>query len=130
MAFEKNVYEVVGLPGWHDWHSAVDVSFALQMIVEDTSARSAAMALWILNSQKTGGDLCLAVKRFMRDLYIQRIGARPTKKDVKDALAQHFGKDEHSIKAQVLNAHRQNFGDQYLDRTSKRKKISTRDVMV
>ncbi len=129
MAFEKNVYEVVELPDWHDWnewHSAVDVSFALQMIVGDTSARSAAMALWILNSQKTG-DLCLAVKRFMRDVYIQRIGACPTKKDVKDALAQHFGKDEHSIiKAQVLNAHRQNFGEQYLDRTSKRRKRSTR----
>ena len=125
MAFEKNVYEVVGLPGWHDWHSAVDVSFALQMIVGDTSAQSAAMALWILNSQKTG-DLCLAVKRFMRDVYIQRIGACPTKKDVKDALAQHFGNEEHSIiKAQVLNAHRQNFGEQYLDRTSTRKKRST-----
>ena len=93
------------------------------MILGDTSAQSAAMALWVMNSQKTD-DLCLAAKRFMRDVYIQRIGACPTKKDVKVALAQHFGKEEHSIiKAQVLNAHRQNFGEQYLRST--RKKRST-----
>ncbi len=99
-----------------------EITFALQLVAFDDSVQRAATALRVLDSLAIGhSELLLNVKRLIRDFYITRLGPYPSKRDVKEALAQQFGKGERKIQAQVLNAHRQMFGEQYL-KTGRRRK--------
>ena len=100
-----------------------EITFALQLVAFDDSIQRAATALRVLDSLAIGpSELLLNVKRLIRDFYITRLGPYPSKRDVKEALAQQFGKEERNIQAQVLNAHRQMFGEQYLNKTGRRRK--------